>query len=112
MSLPCPFELLHEIIDWYFVAYVVFKCSRMPKCDALRFFAHPRAYISSFVYLRNKNEKWCIIHLPSNSRRGDTFDRSMTRGKLLGNNAQLSIFISYSNNDQTNILFTHYAYCS
>ena len=27
-------------------------------------------------------------------RRGDKFDRSMTRGKLLGNNAQLFIFIS------------------
>ena len=30
----------------------------------------------------------------SNSRRGDKFDRSMTRGKLQGNNAQLFIFIS------------------
>ena len=27
-------------------------------------------------------------------RRGDKFDRSMTRGKLLGNNAPLFIFIS------------------
>ena len=27
-------------------------------------------------------------------RRGDKFDRSMTRGKLLGNNALLFIFIS------------------
>ena len=27
-------------------------------------------------------------------RRGDKFDQSMTRGKLLGNNAQLFIFIS------------------
>ena len=29
------------------------------------------------------------------SRRGDKFDRSMTRGKLLSNNALLFIFISY-----------------
>ena len=29
----------------------------------------------------------------------------MTRGKLLGNNAPLFIFIFYSNNDPTNILF-------
>ena len=28
------------------------------------------------------------------SRRGDKFDRSMTRGKLLGNNVPLFIFIS------------------
>ena len=41
-------------------------------------------------------------------RRGDKFDRSMTRGKLLGNNALLLIFISILkkiNNDPTNILF-------
>ena len=41
-------------------------------------------------YLRNKNEKRCIIA----SRLGDKFDRSMTLGKLIGNNAPLFIFIS------------------
>ena len=32
-------------------------------------------------------------------RRGDKFDRSMTRGKLLDNNATLFIFYFYSNDD-------------
>ena len=31
---------------------------------------------------------------PSRERRGDKFDRSMTRGKLLDNDTQLFIFIS------------------
>ena len=34
------------------------------------------------------------IYQRAAKRRGDKFDRSMTRGKLLGNNAQLFIFIS------------------
>ena len=33
------------------------------------------------------------------SRRGDKFDRSMTRGKLLDNNTSLFIFYFYSNDD-------------
>ena len=33
-------------------------------------------------------------------RRGDEFDRSMTRGKLLDNNPTLFIFYFYSNDDQ------------
>ena len=58
-------------------------------------------------YLRNKNEKRCIIAYSNaechraiifitkpRSGEGDKFDRSMTRGKLLGNNAPLFIFIS------------------
>ena len=43
--------------------------------------------------------------LPTISRLGDKFDRSMTLGKILGNNALLFIFYFYSNNDPTNILF-------
>ena len=39
-------------------------------------------------------------------RRGDKFDQSITRGKLLGNNAPLLIFIFYSNNDPANFLLT------
>ena len=33
-------------------------------------------------------------------RRGDKFDRLMTRGKLLDNNPTLFIFYFYSNDDQ------------
>ena len=44
--------------------------------------------------LRNKNEKTDQIYHRAAKRRGDKFDRSMTRGKLLGNNALLFIFIS------------------
>ena len=63
-------------------------------------------YRNSFC-LRNKNEKLCIIVLVicrvsltghiyhrAAERRGDKFDRSMTRGKLLDNDTQLFIFIS------------------
>ena len=45
-------------------------------------------------------------------RRGDKFDRSMTRGKLLGNNAQLFIFISMLKMTQLISFFTLFAYCS
>ena len=35
-----------------------------------------------------------ILYHRAAKQHGDKFDRSMTRGKLLGNNAQLFIFIS------------------
>ena len=50
-----------------------------------------------FSFFHKKDISWVIIRieikmkssalLPSNSRLGDKFDRSMTLGKLLGNNA-------------------------
>ena len=52
-----------------------------------------------FSFFHKKDISWVIIRIEikmksSASRLGDKFDRSMTLGKLLGNNALLFIFIS------------------
>ena len=89
---------------------------------AIKYHCNAVLMYGRIICLRNKNEKQCIIaelfascHRPikfiteprsgsvinsigrwheANSRLGDKFDRSMTRGKLLGNNALLLIIIS------------------
>ena len=51
-----------------------------------------------FSFFHKKDISWVIIRIEIKyfiaSRLGDKFDRSMTLGKLLGNNALLFIFIS------------------
>ena len=48
-------------------------------------------YYCLVIYLVSSTDQ---IYLLTASRLGDKFDRSMTLGKLLDNNAQLVIFIS------------------
>ena len=47
-----------------------------------------------FSFFHKKDISWVIIGIEIKMRLGDKFDRSMTLGKLLGNNALLFIFIS------------------